>query len=315
MGITSRRSKADPVAKVAVNNAKDIVTLKRHVSMNSSALEKRTLRYLLFNPNVGSASKRMGCLIEDVQCNVLLPAIYNASSVYPVAQTPNTGFSVGAAAGALTANSAYRVGNRITPISLKVHIKLWVAVDETTAGLGGAGRAAIQPYVVVANHRYVKSSTRLKNSSYSDVTTCFWSPGQGSSKAYASGKLDGNVAASKFTGDRGEYISGSLNRQLIIPVKGGIKNPVLARGVGFFQGSDGGGFSLPHVERNYTINVPCPKVLHYGIDDPIDKTGMSAYPTNFAPFIAIGMSYVNGSGTAEKPLLVEASAEFSYIDA
>lgn len=255
-------------------------------------LETKELRYMLWTPTAGAGSTAYTLRneISDLSIKPLL---------CPISQSDDP-----------IANSPYRLGNVIHPVSLEVRVKLYLKADETPQGSGAADRGAIQPYLFVGFNKNVRDTKDLTADNYATTIANFWRRSDGIS-TQEDPKDAGNSGT--FDGDRYTFINGRLNTSILRPVKHGVKQPVMIRPVGFYQNpvpsEGGGGFATEHEERNYTIKVPCPKRLKFNNND-------SDFPENFAPFLACGFTYVGGAeASIQAPLRIETSVRFLYKDA
>lgn len=256
-------------------------------------LETKELRYLLFTPTAGAGSTAytLRNAISDLSIKPLL---------CPITQSDEP-----------LGNSPYRLGNTIHPVSLTVRVKLYVSpADGATQGTGAADRGAIQPYLVVGHNKNVRDTVDLTANNYATTIDNFWRDTNGASTQEAPAEAGISDA---FTGERSQYINGRLNTSIIRPIKGGVKQPILVRPVGFYQNpvvtEGGGGFATSHVERNYVFRVPIPKKLRYNNNN-------SEYPESYAPFLACGFTYVDGAAASEQaPLRMETNVTFRYKDA
>ncbi len=254
-------------------------------------LETKEIRYLLFDPtsSAGDTAYTLRNEISDLSIKPLLPRLQQIEK--PEGNAPS------------------RIGNTIHPVSLIVRVKLYLSPDDQSAGLGAADRSAIQPYLFVGHNKNIRNTENLAENNYGTTLPFVWRFSNNSTQAQPA---DQGVSH-PFTGARRPYVQGRLNTTLLRPIKGGVKQPVLIRPVGYYHAPDvpesGGGFATHHVERNYIFNVPVPKKLKYNND-------MDLFPDNFAPFLMCGFTYVNGAAPSEQaPLRMEASATFKFKDA
>lgn len=266
--------------------------VKKYVAKKSLAnLESKELRYMLWTPTAGAGSAAY-TLRNEISTLSIKPLLC------PILQS-NTAL----------ANSPFREGNEIIPVSLTVRVKLYLKTDEDPQGLGASDRGAIQPFLFVGHSKNTKNIVNLTANNYNKVLPFVWRKTDGLSTQES--PTDGGEV-SEFTGERGDFVNGRYNRSLLQPIKGGIKTPVITRDVGFYQNpaptEGGGGFATRHVERNYFFKVPCPKKLKYTDND-------ATFPDNFAPFLMCGFTYVGGApASTQAPLRIETSARFVYKD-
>ncbi len=259
----------------------------------NSHMETKELRYLLFTPTAGAGSSAytLRNAITDLSIKPLL---------CPITQDAEA-----------KGNSPYRLGNVIQPVSLTVRVKLYVSpADGATQGTGAADRGAIQPYLIVGHNKNIRDTVDLTTNSYQTTLDNFWRDTDGASTQEA--PADAGIS-SAFTGERSQFINGRLNTSIIRPIKGGVKQPILVRPVGFYQNpvvtEGGGGFATSHVERNYVFRVPVPKKLKFNNNN-------SEFPENYAPFLACGFTYVDGaSASVQAPLRMESNVTFRFKDA
>ncbi len=258
-------------------------------------LETKELRYMLWEPTsgAGSTAYTLRNAISELSIKPLLCPINQGDSD----ETP-------------LANSPFRMGNAIHPVSLQVRVKLYIKSDETPQGSGSADRGAMQPYLFVGHNKNIRNNVQLVEDNYGTTVPFFW---RGSSQESTQENPSEAGITQNFTGERQQFVVGRLNTTLLRPIKGGVKSPVITREVGYYQNpvasEGGGGFSNKHVERNYIFNVPVPKKLRYSSND--DK-----FPDNFAPFLACGFTYVGGAdASTQAPLRIETNVTFRYKDA
>ena len=262
-------------------------------------LETKELRYMLFAPTQGAGSTAH-------TLRNAIAGLNNDGSIRPLLCPIELSDDP-------TANSPYRVGNSIHPVSLQVRVKLYLKSDEDPQGDGAADRGAIQPYLFVGHNKNIKNVVQLQENDYDTTVPYFW---RGTSAQSTQDLPSDGGLAQPFTGERQQFIVGRLNTTLLRPIKGGVKSPVMIRDVGYYQNplaagpeAGGGGFSNRHVERNYVFNVPVPKKLRYNQNTDL-------YPDNFAPFLACGFTYINGSAASiQAPLRMECNVTFRYKDA
>jgi len=255
-------------------------------------LETKELRYMLWQPTdgAGSTAYTLRNAISELSIKPL---------ICPITQSDDP-----------LGNSPYRLGNVIHPVSMEVRVKLYLKADEDPQGGGAADRGAIQPYLFVGYNKNVKSVDALVEDDFGATRDNFWRRTDGISIQEAP-KDAGN--AGTYDGDRYTFVNGRLNTDLLRPVKGGVKQPVMIRPVGFYQNpvasEGGGGFATSHEERNYVIKIPVPKKLKY-------SNNTSEFPENFAPFLACGFTYVGGAAASiQAPLRIETSIRFKFKDA
>jgi hypothetical protein len=258
-------------------------------------METKELRYMLFTPTsgAGDTAYTLRNAISELSIKPLLCPILQGDSN----ETP-------------LANSPFRMGNSIMPVSLQLRVKLYIKSDETPQGLGAADRGAIQPYLFIGHNKNIRNNVQLTENNYDTTVPFFWR-----TSAQESTQEDPSEAGdvNSFTGQRQQYVVGRLNTTLLRPIKGGVKTPVMIRDVGYYQNpavtEGGGGFANRHIERNYVFNIPVPKKLRYSSND--DK-----FPDNFAPFLACGFTYVGGADASDQaPLRIETNVTFRYKDA
>jgi len=255
-------------------------------------LEIKELRYMLFDPTdgAGTTAYTLRNEISDLSIKPLL---------CPIPQDNNA-----------TANSAFREGNEINPVSMTLRVKLYIKSDEDPQGLGAADRGAIQPFLFVGHMKNVRNNINLTANNYDKLLPFVWKASAGASTQQTP-TLQGEAEA--FSGYRDQFVLGRYNNSLLRPIKGGVKQPIITREVGYYQNpaptEGGGGFSNKHVERNYVFNVPVPKKLRYTNND-------ATFPDNFAPFLMCGFTYVAGADPSiQAPLRIETCVHFRYTDA
>lgn len=258
-------------------------------------LETKELRYMLFEPTAGAGSTAY-TLRNEISPLSIMPLLCKITQ--PDSNTEPL------------ANSPFRNGNAIHPVSLQVRVKLYIKSDETPQGLGAADRGAIQPYLFVGHNKNIRNNVQLAENNFETTIPFFW---RGTDQESTQQNPASAGISQEFTGERQQFIVGRLNTTLLRPIKGGVKSPVMTREVGYYQNpvasEGGGGFSNKHVERNYIFNVPVPKKLRYNQND-------DEFPDNFAPFLACGFTYVGGAdASSEAPLRIETNVTFRYKDA
>ena len=267
-------------------------TVQRYVKKTAlNQLETKELRYMLWTPTAGagSAAYTLRNEISDLSIKPLLcPIIQSDVAV---------------------ANSPFRYGNEIIPVSLIVKVKLYLKSDEDPQGTGAADRGAIQPFLFVGHDKNTRNVVNLTANNYNKILPFVWRKTDGLSTQQS--PTDGGEVGA-FTGNRGEFVTGRYNDSLLRPIPGGIKTPVITREVGYYQNpaptEGGGGFSNRHVERNYVFKVPCPKKLKFTNND-------ATYPDNFAPFLMCGFTYVGGADPSiQAPLRIETAVHFKFKD-
>lgn len=256
-----------------------------------SQLETKELRYMLWSPTAGAGSSAY-TLRNEISNLSIKPLLC------PIAQSDDA-----------KANSPFRLGNEIIPVSLTVKVKLYLKSDEDPQGLGAADRGAIQPFLFVGQDKNTRNVINLTANDYNKILPFVWRKTNGLSTQETPVE-GGEVSA--FTGSRMEFVTGRYNDSLLRPIKGGIKTPVITREVGYYQNpaptEGGGGFSNRHVERNYVFNVPCPKKLKFTNNE-------AQYPDNFAPFLMCGFTYIAGADpSTQAPLRIESCVHFKYKD-
>lgn len=254
-------------------------------------LETKEIRYLLFNPTngAGDTAYTLRNAISDLSIKPLMPRL---------SQLENP-----------EGNAPHRIGNTIHPTSLIVRVKLYLSPDDDPQGVGAADRGAIQPYLFVGHNKNIRNTVQLQENNYNTTIPYVWRFENNSTQ---DAPADQGIAF-PFVGARRPYVQGRLNTTLLRPIKGGVKQPVMIRPVGYYQNpvasEGGGGFATHHIERNYIFNVPVPKKLKY-------NNNLDDFPDNFAPFLMCGFTYVNGANPSEQaPLRMEASATFKFKDA
>jgi hypothetical protein len=156
----------------------------------------------------------------------------------------------------------------------------------------------------------VRNNINLTANNYDKLLPFVWKASAGPSTQQTP-TAQGEAEA--FSGYRDQFVLGRYNDSLLRPVKGGVKQPVITREVGYYQNpvptEGGGGFSNRHVERNYLFNIPVPKKLNYTNNE-------AEFPDNFAPFLMCGFTYVAGAEPShEAPLRIETCVHFRYTDA
>lgn len=266
--------------------------VKRYIKKASlNQLETKELRYMLWTPTTGagSAAYTLRNEISELSIKPLLCPILQGDA--PVA------------------NSPFRFGNQIVPVSLTVYVKLYLKSDEDPEGLGAADRGAIQPFLFVGHSKNTRNNVNLTANNYNKILPFVWRKTDGLSTQ--ENPTDGGEVSS-FTGERGDFVNGRYNDSLLRPIKGGIKTPLITRDVIYYQNpaatEGGGGGSNRHVERNYVFRVPVPKKLNYTNND-------ATFPDNFAPFLMCGFTYVGGAAASNQaPLRIETSCRFKYKD-
>ena len=255
-------------------------------------LEVKELRYMLFDPTdgPGTTAYTLRNAISDLSIKPLL---------CPITQSDDP-----------TANSAFREGNQINPVSMTLRVKLYIKSDEDPEGLGAADRGAIQPFLFVGHMKNVRNNINLTANNYDKLLPFVWKASAGPSTQQTPTRQG---EAEAFSGYRDQFLLGRYNNSLLRPVKGGVKQPVITREVGYYQNplatEGGGGFSNRHVERNYLFNIPVPKKLNYTNNE-------ANFPDNFAPFLMCGFTYVAGADPSiQAPLRIETCVHFRYTDA
>ena len=257
-------------------------------------LETKELRYMLWSPTDGNGTTAY-TLRNEISYLSIKPLLC------PISQDNDP-----------LANSAFRLGNVIMPTHLSVRVKLYLKVDEDPQGTGAGDRGAIQPYLFVGHNKNIKNIVNLTANNYASTIPFIWRTSSiNPSPTQEAPGTQGEVGS--FTGYRDEYVLGRYNDSLLRPIKGGIKQPVITRPVGFYQNpvptEGGGGFATSHVERNYVFNVPVPKKLTYSNNE-------AEFPDNFAPFLMCGFTYVAGAEPSiQAPLRIETCVHFKYKDA
>lgn len=261
-------------------------------------LETRTLRTTLWHPSSGAGTAyTLRNEITNLSCATLIPRIRQAVTIAGLAET----------------DLPTRVGNQISPKSLFLKIRLFQDPGDTVQGMAGNDRAMIQPYVFVGTHKACKSHAEVTENNWG-ILNEFWrhSTPFSDTDQPAGGLGD----ATSFTGYREHFLVGELNRTKFSPIKGGVKTFEMLRPLGWVSpfgdpasGYGAAGFTIPYTGREFTFNIPMPKILKY-------SENTDEYPANYCPFIAIGFTYMNGAfPSAQAPLRCESSVKFTYTDA
>ncbi len=258
-------------------------------------LETRTIKASLW-PQVSGTSYNFANHIDDMSVATIIPKIAKVNNVQEF----------------VTPNMPFRAGNVIHPKSCWLRLRVWIDPNDTTYGIGSGDRCMIQPYVFVGTHRARKSYEVLTQNNW-ECLEDFWR-GNPTFNTTADPNIAGTGDASPFTGERGDFTQGQLNRDKFSPITGGLKTFSLCRPLGWAVNASteptaGAGFSIPYVGREFMFKIPMPNKLTYTDND-------SVYPANYCPFVAIGFTYMNGAGASlEKPLLAESSVTFQFTDA
>ena len=257
-------------------------------------LETRTIKASLW-PQEVNTSFNFANHIDDFSVATIIPRIRQALTPQALGE----------------ADVPYRVGNEICPKYCFLRIRIWIDPGDTVTGPSGNDRCMLQPYLFVGTHRARKSYDTLTQNNW-DCLQDFWRGNQtfGTTNDPA---LNGMGEATSFTGERGDFLQGSLNRDKFSPIKGGVKTFQLCRPLGWYanpvEPTAGGGFTIPYTGREFTFKIPMPQKLKYTDNN-------SVYPANYCPFVALGFTYMNGAGASlEKPLLAESTVTFAYTDA
>ena len=257
-------------------------------------LETRTIKASLW-PQVKGTSYNLANHIDDFSVATIIPKIEKVGNVQEF----------------VTPNMPFRSGNVIHPKGCWLRLRLWVDPGDTVTGPAGNDRCMIQPYVFVGTHRARKSYNVLTQNNWECLEE-FWR-GNPTFNTTANPNIAGTGDASYFTGERGDFTQGQLNRDKFSPIPGGLKTFALCRPLGWYanpvEPTAGGGFAIPLTQREFMFKIPMPNKLTYTDND-------DAYPSNYCPFVAIGFTYMNGAAASlEKPLLVESSVTFQFTDA
>lgn len=170
-----------------------------------------------------------------------------------------------------------RVGDSVRPKALIV--KVHVAFNSQIGGF-----KTIKCRIHVVKHKKFTSQPTLLANMPSESAQLL-SVGDGSLTSY-----DGTI-------ENGQY---QLNTDVWTSVKT----------LNFTLSKDASAPTQPAPFREFTIRIPCPKVLKY-------ESG-SIYPENFCPALALGACYVDGTGPAiapTTPIMMFAQSYFTYTDA
>jgi len=258
-------------------------------------LETRTVKASLWPPVKGT-SYNFANAISDVSVATIIPRIKQAQSPEQLAN----------------ASVPFREGNQICPKYCSLRIRLWVDPNDTTYGIGAGDRCMIQPYLFVGTHRSLKDYDSLTENNW-ECLEQFWRD-QGGFVTTDDPSPGGLGNSGLFTGERGVFVQGCLNREKFSPITGGVKTFMMNRPLGWSVNTNqdpsaGAGFTIPYVGRDFTFKIPMPKVLKYDKND-------AEYPANYCPFVAVGFTYHNGAPPSdEKPLLCESQVTFTFTDA
>lgn len=257
-------------------------------------LETRTVKASLW-PQASGTSMNFANHIDDMSVATIIPRIRQAQTTAALGE----------------ADVPYRVGNEICPKYCSVRIRLWVNPNDTVVGASAGDRCMIQPYLFVGTHRARKQYDVLTQNNW-DCLQDFWRGNQ-TFATTDDPALNGMGEATMFTGERGDFTQGTLNRDKFSPVKGGVKTFALCRPLGWQLPTMGaaasGGLTIPYVGREFNFKIPMPQKLKYTDNN-------SEYPANYCPFVAVGFTYMNGApASLEKPLLAESQVTFVYTDA
>ncbi len=260
-------------------------------------LESKVIRFSAYpvTSGAGSAAYTLRPAITELNMAILVPQIRHANTIPDITAE----------------NGPVREGNQINPKWLSIIVTVFQDPSDTNQGVGAGDRGQIQPYIFIGESRSLKNVPALINNNWDDVKNNFWvapdtfaTPNDPSPNFYSG---DGH----QFEGERWQFLQGSLNTKALRPHM--VKAPKLVREVGYTSnpvpGDGDAGWNSRYISRTYRCRIPCPKVLKY-------ENNTSLYPQNFAPFMAIGFTYMNGAAPNEQaPLRCESQVKFIYTDA